>query len=269
MSTLGPDQPSSTPANGDGTPPRGDTPYELEPDAKRAVGGAADGKASGKAPMLDAQGLIDDFDEDADFDAPGSPGAMPSKGEPTAAPSAPGGALGVPFIKPGIVPIRMMLAITGLVVLLSVVVAVRAGAAPWYAEILLAVYHTALHSVAGVLAVVFAARMASREVGAAEVAFVRMMFAVALTRTLFMLDIPIPFTDRVDELLLSVAGYGLSVGVLFRLSKRDWQVVVGTQFVLSMVLIVGASIETWHASVTPAPSAPPAAAPATTAGASR
>lgn len=261
MSTQPPDQQPASPITPDLSAARGDVPYQLEPDAVKSA--AAPGKGTGpKPPELHAPGLIDDFDEDADFDLPAGPGPVES---PSVEPAL--GAPAVPvFVKPGKLPIKVMLSATGLVTLLSVIVAVRGGGAPWYAEVLLALYHTLLHSIAGLVAVVFAARMASREVGAAEVAFVRMVFAVALTRTLFMLDIPIPFTDRVDELLLSVGAYGASVAVLFRLAKRDWQIVVGTQFVLSMLLIVGASIETWHASVTPpaAPVATPAATNAVT-----
>lgn len=258
MSTQPQDPPSASPLAPSEEAARGDVPYQLEPDAARA---ATPGKEAGpRSPELNAPGLIDDFDEDAVLDLPPGPAKPMSGADEVVAAVLP------PFVKPGKLPIKIMLSATGLVTLLSVIVAVRSGSAPWYAEVLLAVYHTLLHSIAGLLAVVFAARMASREVGEAEVAFVRMVFAVALSRTLFMLDIPIPFTDRVDELLLSVGAYGASVAVLFRLAKRDLQIVVGTQFVLSMVLIVGASIETWHAGLTPPP---PAATPGATPAASR
>lgn len=222
--------------------------YELEPDAP---------KPEPKKPELNAPGLIDDFDEDADFDNPGSApaGARPAPAAPEPASSTP------PFVRPGKLPIKAVLVAAGVVSIASVVLCVRASGAPWYAEILYSIYVILLHSLAGLVAVIFAAWIAERDVGHPEVAFARMVVAVAAVRGLFALDIPIPGTGVVDELVLAVGAYCLIVGILFKPSKRDWQIIIATHFILSLLLMMGGQIEAWHASVTPKPPPTPATTP--------
>lgn len=228
------------------------TPYELEPDAPKPPP-----KKAEKQPELNAPGLIDDFDEDADFDTPDPTPAVVRPAPPAAEPASDK----PPFVRPGKLPIKVVLIAAAVVTITSIVLSVRASGAPWYAEILYSIYVILLHSIAGVVAVTFASWVAERDVGHPEVAFVRMVAAVAAVRGIFALDIPIPGTGVVDELVLAVGAYCLLVGILFKLSKRDWQIVVATHFILSLLLMMGGQIETWHASVTPKPPPTPAVTP--------
>jgi hypothetical protein len=247
-------------------------PYEIEPEksgegaapAERPAGEPpADRPPPGKAHM-DAPRLLDDFEEDADFDRDpelervitGKTG----KEERRRAPDDERPEFGRPIGGEA-----MHWAIAGGILLLAALVAAGVNAPDkTFLRIALALYMTLLHAGTGVVAVFVAALLLRSRVGSPELAAARMFTAVAAFMLVWNLKINI-FGEGwghlvIEELVLATLAYVAIVAVTFRLFKwLPLAYVIGTHFVLWLVVQVGMELSS---AVGRAPARPEARPPA-------
>lgn len=217
-----------------GEDPNAPIPLEpLEPEPPR--------RPSGKA-RIDAPGLTDDFDEDADFESDpelervvrgipvGQKEPPPARREEKKDEES-GEAICASASW------RVPAGVGALVTLTAAVFAgVYADATIW-AHVLRTIYWGVLHTATGVGAVVVTAVLLGRPVGKYEGIAARMLVAVSLFLVVFSLQIPIP--TRIDETVLAAAAYFGAVVVLFRLTARDAGVLVGAHFGLALLVTMG------------------------------
>lgn len=202
--------------------------YDLAPDAPAPE--------AARTPRIEAPGLTDDFDEDADFDT--VPGVVPPAARVVKPPVE-------TFVKPGWGSAQTVAALGVVAAIGATVLAASLGMQPWYKSAVLSVYLTSLQTLAGVGAVVFAARMAEKPLGPLEVAAARMLFAVAAARCFLPVAYNVPYTGRVLEGLSVIATYALVTMVLFRLPRQHWFVMTATHAALLVVLWLGGAIQVW------------------------
>ena len=214
--------------------------YDLAPDAP----------PPDRTPKIEAPGLTDDFDEDADFDT--VPGVTPPARTVAAAAPVPED----PFVKAGLGSAQTIAALGVVALVGAAVLAASLGTQPWYKSVVLSIYLTALQTLAGVGAVVFAARMAEKPLGQLELAAARMLLAVAAARCFLPVAYNVPYTGRVLEGLSVIATYALITFVLFRLPRQHWFVMTATHAALLVVLWLGGAIQVW-ASTPAGPATPP------------
>lgn len=188
--------------------------------------------------------FLDEFDEDADFDE--DAGKAPS-GLPKIAPVEDDVVAQEPFIKPGRGDVQAMVVAGLAAMLVAATVNAIVGPVEWYKSILLSLYHSALFASAGVVAIVFAARMTQKPLGEIELAAARMLLIVSVCQAIFAPEYPIPFTGRVDEVVFTALAYFGLTGFLFRLPKEPLLIFSGAHFLLMVLLWVGANIEIWAA----------------------
>lgn len=241
-----PEPTPTTPPTPPVTPSTGDNVgYDLAPDVTPS-GATPRAKVVAK---IDAPGITDDFDEDADFDdVPGLPKpAVPKAKEPT-----PDG-----FVKTGWGSAQTIAALGVVATIGAAVLAASLGTQPWIKSVVLSLYLTGLQTLAGVGAVVFAARMAEKTLGPLELAAARMLLAVAAARCFLPVAYNVPYTGRVLEGLSVIGMYVIVTFVLFRLPRQHWFVMAASHAALLIVLWLGSSIEFWANTVDPAVTRPP------------
>ncbi len=235
--------------------PSSATPAGAEPRAK-----AADLKAK-----LNVSGLLDDFEEDADFDkdpeleakVTGKPRSSLVAPEAPAAPPAP------EFIKDGRLQPKHWGAIGGVLVLGAVTAAGIYAPNHAVARILLTLYDAFIQTGTGIVALYAAARLLEMRFGNLEQGATRMFTAVGLFMLLWNLDLK-PFgadysgLNRAVMVVIAVAAYGLTVAASFRLwDKQKFGFVVGFHAVLWMVVEVGMQLAATVASAATTAPRPP------------
>jgi len=223
------DDPQATPPDADDL----NRPIPLEPREDSPP------PAPGKA-RIDAPGLIEDFDEDADFDSDPELERV-VKGIPVDAPDRPATTRPTAKVAEQAEPLcaqaswRLFAAIGAVVTLTAAVFAgVYADATSW-AHVLITIYWAALHTATGVGALVLTGVLLGRPIGHFEGAAARMFLAVSLFLIVFRLDIPIPL--HIEETLLAGVAYFAGLVATFRLAPRDAAAVGGAHF--GLVLLVG------------------------------
>ncbi|QKK09068.1 MAG: hypothetical protein HND58_13470 [Planctomycetota bacterium] len=234
--TPGHDDPKPTPpdAPAAGTPADQDGPIDLEP---------LDQPARGK-PKIDAPGLIDDFDEDADFESdpevervvrgipvektgPSGVEQVKSVFKPTGEPLCESVAWKVPGITGAAISL-----------LAAVLAGVYADHSNW-AYVLRTIYWAVLHSATGLGALVLSTFLLGRRVGSFEGAAARMLLAVSLYLAVYSLDLDIVSSGKLEEVILAAAAYFGGLVVAFRLAPRDAAVIGAAHFGVVMLLVLG------------------------------
>ncbi|MCC7390077.1 MAG: hypothetical protein IT431_15060 [Phycisphaerales bacterium] len=234
------DRPQETPADDQ------NAPIPLEPRGEEPPRRPAPGKAH-----IDAPGLTDDFDEDADFESDPEVErivkGIPVEGKKTGEARKPAperarvGLLGVESGEPlcASEAWRTPAIIGGLVTLTAAVLAgVYADHTLW-AFVLITIYRAALHTGTGIGALILTAMLLGRKVGSFEGAAARMFLCVSLFLVVYSLDIPIMKTSKLEESVLGAAAYFGGLVVAFRLPPRDAAVVGGSHFGVAMLLWLG------------------------------
>jgi hypothetical protein len=184
--------------------------------------------------------LTDDFDEDADFD---HDPAMPK----APAPPAPRPKADV-FVRPGMGNAQVVGTLGVVAAVLATVLAASLGQGPWYKAVVISLYETGVQTLAGVVAVLFAARMVEKPLGSPELAAARMLLAVATARAILPLSFGVPGTGRFLEGLAVLGVYVALTWALFRLPRPAWFVMVAGHAILVVALWLGSSIEVWAGS---------------------
>jgi len=236
--------------------------YDVEP-----VGVEPPEPPPGRGGRIDAPGLLDDFDEDADFDDPGS--------DPDTAPHAPPRPKArlaeaesrrpnkpeadtqevehiKPFVLEGLGSARVW-AIVGGLLLLGGAIAAGITSQKVIASIFLAIYLTLFHTGTGVAALFVTAQVLGKPFGRIEVGAARMLTAVAAFILVFNLRIDLIGTTKWEELILAAGVYVLWIAMLFRLWGRELGIVLGAHFGLVVLVQFGALLAQW-AEPAPAPS---------------
>jgi hypothetical protein len=229
------DQPSTPPSSS----PQGsdqNKPYDLEPAPPSPL--PPRGKLSDK-------GLIDDMPEDADFTHdPEVERAL--KGEKSAAADkevtvdetpepAP------PFVRPGDAKVT---ALVGAGIGIAAIIAAAVNSPQhWFPSAVLVLYFIVLHAMTGVGALAGAAYICDQPLGRIELAAARMLAAVSLF--LLLVNLQVGFAHRFIEPLLAVAGYWLTLTVLFRASWVRLFYVAVIHAGLALVVWLGMAIYAW------------------------
>ena len=223
-------------------PPRPEA-RPIPPGGGSSMGSARPARAGSLAPgaKIEAGGLLDDFDEDADFSEPPSPANRPapsgsaprvdpaSAWEPIVTDASSGAVLGSP----------KAVGIAGGVLLLAAVVVTAISTASGRPLVppLITLYEGVVHTGTGVVAVLIAARFAERRVNRVELVAARMLVVVSLFLAIKNSSIPIP--GRVEEHLLAAGAYYLGVMGLFRLPRFETGLIAGTHFCLWVLMLIG------------------------------
>ncbi|MEZ6233981.1 MAG: hypothetical protein R3B68_07305 [Phycisphaerales bacterium] len=217
-----------------------------------SMGSAARGKPGSVAPgaRIEAGGLLDDFDEDADFSDPGEGGVAAKPGAGARGPGVYGQAddpeltgKWPPLVTDAsVVPVLgspKVLGIAGGVLLVTAVVitAVTNTSARALIPPLITLYEGILHTGTGVVAAIVAARFAERRVNRLDLVAARMLVLVSLFLSIQNLNIPIPL--KIEEHLLAAGAYYAGVLVLFRLPKWETGLIAGTHFILWVLMMIG------------------------------
>ncbi len=239
-------------------PPRGsepqpedaaNDPIDLEPRKQEAVSPTKPtAPATGPRPAkLDAPGLLDDFDEDADFESDPEVeqvvrGIPVEKTDPTATDRRKSvfKPTGEPLCKsatwkvPGVIGVVVT-------VLAAVFAGVYAGHSHW-AYVLITIYWAVLHTATGLGALVLSSFLLGRRVGSFEGAAARVLLAVSLFLVVYSLKIPIT-GGKLEEVILAAAAYFGGLMVAFRLAPRDAAVVGAAHFGVAMLLLLGGLLQ--------------------------
>ncbi|MBS0198164.1 MAG: hypothetical protein JSR77_15525 [Planctomycetes bacterium] len=227
------------------------TPYELEPTEPPAVVPAAaiPPKAEKKQRPLSDAGLLDDFDEDADFDKDPEverviKGPKAAKEEAAKPPEA-------IFVKPGLgEPQSIALVAAGVLLGAAIAASVRADGR-WYAAAISTVYEALIHTLTGVGAIAVAAHLTEKRIGSLPLAGARMLLAVSVFSLIFYLNIPIP--GRTDEVLIACGAYIAVVWGLFRLPAEPVFYVGAVHAGLWLVVWLGGVLQAWASVPVPKP----------------
>lgn len=237
------------PERGSGAEGAGD-PIDLEP---RGQESARSGKKPASPPPgpgpanLDTPGLLDDFDEDADFESDPEVervvrGIPVEKAEsaaeahrrsvfkPTGEPLCPSSSWKVPGL--------IGAAVT---VLAAVLAGVYAPHSSW-AYVLITLYWAALHTATGLGALVLSSFLLGRRVGSFEGAAARVLLAVSLFLVVYSLNIPIT-GGKLEEVILAAAAYFGGLVVAFRLAPRDAAVIGAAHFGVALSLLLGGLLQ--------------------------
>ncbi len=235
-------------ANGPGDPI---DPIDLEPRAQEPAQPTKNPTASSSGPgpaNLDAPGLLDDFDEDADFESDpevervvkgipvenaGSTAAAHRKSvfKPTGEPLCKSSAWKVP----GTIG-------AGVIVLAAVLAGVYAEHSVW-AYVLITLYWAVLHTATGLGALVLSSLLLGRRVGSFEGAAARMLLAVSLFLVVYSLNLDIINSGKLEEVILATAAYFGGLVVAFRLAPRDAAVIGAAHFGVALLLVLGGLLQ--------------------------
>ena len=202
---------------------------------------------SARTPELDKPGLLDDFDEEADFEhdpeVEQAVRGIPVEDPPATEPSI-WGTRGMLSGKP-ISPSTKWKFATGVGIVAAVTAAVFAGinhdSVVW-AHVLLTLYLAILHTATGVGAVLVTALLLGRSVGRFDSAASRMLAAVGLYLLVYNINMPIP--GHIEEMLLASAAYIGTIMVGFRIPVRDAAVIGSVHFGLWMLVWAGNALST-------------------------
>lgn len=221
-------------------------PPEPPPSSATPAGAESRAKAADLKAKLNVSGLLEGFDEDADFDKdPELEAKITGKPRPTGAAPTPEAPPRPEFIQPGFGQAKHWAAV-GTVVLLGAVIA--AGVyAPNHTvpRILLTLYSTFINTGTGIVALYGAARLLESRFGNLELAAARMFACVAVFMLLMNLRLA-PFGEnlaglnRALNVIVAMAGYVLTVASTFKLwDKQKLGFVVGLHALLWMIVQVG------------------------------
>lgn len=227
-------------------------PVAPSPQPPRGKSGA-DAATPGSTPVPEKAGLmgrlggmLEDFDEDADFEHDPEVEAATGRKPPSAA--------GVPvaperpaFVRPGSGSPSVWVGVSCVLLLGAVIgAAVNEPHHPVVAG-MLAVYDAGLHTCTGVAALGAVAMLLRRPLGPIELAAARMLAAVCGFLVIFNLKIDLIGTSKWEELLLGAAVYVGAVALLFRIWKRPLMYVICAHFLLWMVVQIGMQLSGWLA----------------------
>jgi len=194
-------------------------------------------------------GLMDDFDEDADFTRdPEVERALKGAG-PIPAPdgdSSYAASKRPVFIKPGLGSAEHLGFVAGGLLIGAVITAGVTAASrgrAWLPDVILTSYLTAFHTLTGVVAVAVTAYFAKHKTGDLALAAARMGLAVAMFQLVFHLNIPIP--SRVDEVFFACLAYVAVVWGLFRVTLDNLVILVAVHAGLWTLVYVSAVLYGW------------------------
>jgi len=210
--------------------------------------------SSGKQSKVGDSGLLDDFDEDADFtvdpqvDAALLGGARASKQPHKEFGIGRESLKGPPYVKEGFGTAEQLAMIAGGVFLAAIITTCLTATSRgrvWYADGISTAYSTLLHTLTGVLAVFIGAYVVQRPLGNIALAAARIGLAVCVFQLILHLNIP-P-SGRFDETLLAVAGYCGVLWGLFRFKRDELMVVVCSHASLWMIFWLSSVLYAWSA----------------------
>ncbi len=234
------------------------TPYEIEPvDARGAsetageVGGGRDsGVAEAASGKVGDAGLLEDFDEDADFDRDPAVDAV-IKGTVRIVEDDEEGE-GEPLVKPHW-PSPKVLAGAGLLLLLMAAVGAAVNATPPPGDagafskvgvvvvaVVWVLYNAAVHTGTGLVAVFVAAHFTQRKFGSVEYAAGRMF--VAVTGFLVPYSMNMIWQTKLEEIVIASLVYVGLLWVLMRLERSTLQLVMLSHFGIWLIMWIGASL---------------------------
>ena len=223
--------------------PAGPPPSSTPAAGGSSMGSATPGKPGSVAPnaKIEAGGLLDDFDEDADFSDPGtgSPKGVSKRLPPVEeAASAWPPIVTDASVIPVLGSVRGLSIIGGAMLLMAVIVtAVATTSARPLIPPLIALYEGVVHTGTGVVAVLIAARFAERRVNRVELIAARMLVVVSIF--LLIKNTNIPITGQIEEHVLAGGAYYLAVWGLFRLPRFETGLISGTHFCLWVLMLIG------------------------------
>lgn len=230
------------------TPPAEDTdgPLELEPptpEPPRPISGARKGRKAD----LDAPGLLDDFDEDADFESDPEVERV-VRGIPVEK-TGPSGVERVKSVfNPTGEPIcksttwKPQAIIGGVITIIAAVFAgIYADHTAW-AYVLITIYWAALHTATGLGALAISTFLLGRRVGSFEGAAARLLLVVSMFLVVYSLKIPLT-AGKWEEVTLAAAAYFGGLVVAFRLAPRDAAVVGAMHFGVALLLGLGGLLQ--------------------------
>jgi hypothetical protein len=235
--------------------------YDLEPEQPEGAARPARAADAAKA-KLDKPGLLEGFEEDADFDKDpelervitgGAKLPVTTESRADTRPDFGQALFGGP----------VHWAVAGGLMLVGALIATGVNAPnKTFLRIALTLYTAALHTGTGVVAVYLAATLNESRVRSAELAAARMFAAVSAFLLVFRLNInlfgPSYKTWRLEELLLATLAYLVVVVASFRLVRRNPLIfLIGSHFLLWLVVQVGMELAAAVAAA-PAPAPVPA-----------
>ena len=211
-----------------------------------SMGSARAGKPGSIAPgaKIEAGGLLDDFDEDADFSDPGPAAGAVSVPSATVRSGVPDPATLLPPIvtDASVLPLigspKVLGVLGGVLLVIAVVITglTTASARPLIPP-LITLYEGIVHTGTGVVAVLIAARFAERRANRLELVAARMLAVTALF--LAFKNARFLFAWQVEELLLGAGAYCLGVLALFRLPRFETGLIAGSHFCLWVLMEIG------------------------------
>lgn len=238
---------------GDPKPP---DPYEVGPPDESKGAGQPPIEPRGK---LDEPGLLEEFDEDADFSVDPEVDAAILAGSGAKPAATPSGTheterAGPNLVQPGKTPDRVWLAIAGVLLLVAITETLiwAAGARP--ARVGLTIYGAIVNTGLGLAAIYLAGRLLERPLGAFERAGARVALAACLAQVGTQLQITLIFdsgSNRVEELTIAAIAYALAMWATFRWDARTLGVVLGLHFLGWMAIQTGASLQSCAAAAHP------------------
>jgi len=224
-------------------------PFEIEPhdDSPHPDGDAPNPqKPPPGVPHIDAEGLLDDFAPGTDFDHdPEVEQALNPSSKRSERTTPPGTAeLADPsrwMLKPGWPSARTCLIVGSILTLAAIIAAIirvdDSGFLPHLWAGLRTLYAIAVMTAAGVLAVITAAHFAERGFNLPELAIARLLPPVALGHLI--VNLPMFFPGRTEEVALAAVAYFLALFVTFRLPRFETALIAGAHFGIWMTLRIG------------------------------
>ena len=193
-------------------------------------------------------GMLEGFDEDADFETdPEVDAAMGKRPPATPGTTAPEPPPRPVLVKEGPRSPGVLVGVACVLLLGAVIgAAVNEKDHPAVASVL-TVYDAGLHACTGVAALAGVAVLLRRSLGRIDLAASRMFVAVSAFLLLYNLKIDLIGTSKWEELTLGAAAYVGVVAVLFRLWKRPLMYVVCAHFFLWMTVQIGMQLSAWMA----------------------
>lgn len=195
-------------------------------------------------PKIDKPGLLDDFDEDADFTL--DPEVDKALGKPTLAQARAKEAEAAAadparwLIQPGFPQFRSAAIIAAV---LGITATVLSGVQAQYTgiwEAVYALYQILLHTGTGLLACLIAARLSERGFNQPELAAARIAIAVSTFYLLRTARFPIP--GPIEEILLAAAGYLGALFLVFRLPRFETGILAGAHGGIWLLTQIGGEI---------------------------
>lgn len=197
--------------------------------------------------------LLDAFDDDADFSKDPEVEAA-DKGKPSKAEVMPPPEPLDVFVTPALGPAKLWL-IFGGVLLLGATIASSVHASRSFLSAILTIYNGLLHTATGVGAIVVAATLARKQIGAWDLGAARMLAAVAAFLLIFNLNIQLVGDGKWEETILAALAYLGVVGLTFRQTREVHLTLVISHFFLWLVIQLGSQLAVWSAA-NPAPAKP-------------